>query len=189
MHNFHIDVCQNPELRKHLTALTQAAQAVLVSLHQYCEGWKRHQSLWKSDKAAALDKFQVLPFASDVCVRYYWDKSKPSREKLIDRDESCCHHSHKLLPKFARHALKSQCSDESLLPMLRQSCQGARCGNSAWRTMPGLPRNWASCSPVWIWDLCISTWAPLQLQSGKRLWRGSEYFVSACAPKTCLPWR
>ncbi len=60
MHSFHIDVCQNPELRKSLAGLTQAAQGVLVSLHQYCEGWKRHQSLWKSDKAAALDKFQVL---------------------------------------------------------------------------------------------------------------------------------
>ncbi|BDA41784.1 probable Dynein-1-alpha heavy chain, flagellar inner arm I1 complex [Coccomyxa sp. Obi] len=59
VHSFYIDICQNPELRKSLTGLTQAAQTVLVALHQYCESWKRHQSLWKSDKTAALDKFQA----------------------------------------------------------------------------------------------------------------------------------
>lgn len=68
MHSFHIDICQNPDLRKSLTGLTHAVQTVLVALHQYCESWKRHQNLWKSDKAAALDKFQVLQALVKICL-------------------------------------------------------------------------------------------------------------------------
>lgn len=59
VHSFHLDICQSPELKKALLALSQAAQPVLVEVHQYADSWKRHQSLWKSDKAAALDRFKV----------------------------------------------------------------------------------------------------------------------------------
>lgn len=81
VHSFYLDVCQSVELKKSLAALSQATQTVLVGLHRYCEGWKRHQSLWNTDKAVALDKFQVPSgFASiNPCPQRIWKQATPCR--------------------------------------------------------------------------------------------------------------
>ncbi len=44
---------------KTMLQLNQAIQKVINGVTRYIEGWRRHSQLWKTDKAAVLDKFKA----------------------------------------------------------------------------------------------------------------------------------
>ena len=39
--------------------LNQSIQGTIGNVNRYIESWRRHQSLWKTDKASVLDKFRA----------------------------------------------------------------------------------------------------------------------------------
>lgn len=39
--------------------LNQAIQKAINSINRYSDSWRRHQSLWKTDKSSVLDKFKA----------------------------------------------------------------------------------------------------------------------------------
>ena len=78
VHSFHLDACSSPELRKAVLGLTQGVQRALAGLAGPVEAWRRHQPLWKGNRAIALDKFKVSqspPRLLHACL--------PARKSLI----------------------------------------------------------------------------------------------------------
>lgn len=39
--------------------LNQSIQKAISGVNKYAESWRRHQSLWKTDKNSVLDKFKA----------------------------------------------------------------------------------------------------------------------------------
>ena len=54
---FYTDVASNPAIIKVSFTLNHTIQKTLHAVSRHIEGWRRHQSLWKQDKASILDKF------------------------------------------------------------------------------------------------------------------------------------
>ncbi|DBA95316.1 TPA: Dynein heavy chain cytoplasmic [Trebouxia sp. C0006] len=59
VHTFFTDVSQNPQIVKTMLNLTQSTQKVIFGITRYVESWKRHQALWKTEKASVMDKFKM----------------------------------------------------------------------------------------------------------------------------------
>ena len=57
--SFFMDIGSNPAVIKHMIALNQAVQKALGGVHKHMDAWRRHQSLWKLDKAAILEKYKA----------------------------------------------------------------------------------------------------------------------------------
>lgn len=61
--------------------LNQSVQRAVNGINRYADSWRRHQSLWKTDKGSVLDKFKSKdpPNAafeeklSKYSKVYYWD--------------------------------------------------------------------------------------------------------------------
>jgi dynein heavy chain len=56
---FYWDVASNPAVIKSMLTLNQAIQKAIHGVGRYIEGWRRHASLWKTDKGSVLDKFKA----------------------------------------------------------------------------------------------------------------------------------
>ncbi len=50
--------------------LNQSIQKAIGGVTKYADSWKRHQALWKTDKASVLDKFK----ARDPSAAQFEDK-------------------------------------------------------------------------------------------------------------------
>ncbi|KAL6757976.1 dynein heavy chain, N-terminal region 1-domain-containing protein, partial [Haematococcus lacustris] len=56
---FYWDVAGNPQVIKSMLMLNQSIQRAISGINRYIESWRRHQSLWKTDKSSVLDKFKA----------------------------------------------------------------------------------------------------------------------------------
>lgn len=43
----------------YLPCASQSVQRAVNGINRYAESWRRHQSLWKTDKGSVLDKFKA----------------------------------------------------------------------------------------------------------------------------------
>ena len=68
VHSFYLDACASPELRRAVLALAQGVQHALAALAGPVEAWRRHQALWKSNKAVALEKVKVPGRPLSCCM-------------------------------------------------------------------------------------------------------------------------
>jgi hypothetical protein len=50
---FYWDVASNPGVIKAMLQLNQSIQKAISGVSRYVEGWRRHSTLWKTDKARA----------------------------------------------------------------------------------------------------------------------------------------
>lgn len=55
---FYWDVASNPQVIKTMLQLNQSIQRTINGVMRYIDSWRRHQALWKSDKANVLEKFK-----------------------------------------------------------------------------------------------------------------------------------
>ncbi|GMH41526.1 hypothetical protein BSKO_09436 [Bryopsis sp. KO-2023] len=56
---FYWDVAANPQVIKTMLTLNHSIQKAISGINRYVESWRRHQSLWKTEKTAVLEKFKA----------------------------------------------------------------------------------------------------------------------------------
>jgi len=54
---FYWDVAANPSVIKTMLTLNHSIQKTISGLNRYVESWRKHQTLWKQEKSAILEKF------------------------------------------------------------------------------------------------------------------------------------
>lgn len=56
---FYWDVAGNPQVIRTMLQLNQSIQRTIAGVNRYADSWRRHQTLWKTDKGSVLDKFKA----------------------------------------------------------------------------------------------------------------------------------
>ncbi|KAG8456021.1 hypothetical protein GDO86_001999 [Hymenochirus boettgeri] len=90
--SFYNDIYQNPQIEEQARIINQNMHRILTSLTKYLNRWKRYRSLWKLDKAIAIEKFAARKptcVSYDEKLQFYTKMSlEVTREPLI-KDENC----------------------------------------------------------------------------------------------------
>eukprot|EP00798_Chlamydomonas_sp_ICE-L_P031817 gene31817-7021_t len=88
--NFYWDVAANPQVIKAMLQLNQSIQKAISGVNRYLESWRRHQSLWKTDKSSVLDKFKAR---EPTCSSFEEKLAKYTKPMEYDQDfiQVSCH--------------------------------------------------------------------------------------------------
>ncbi|GLI59150.1 hypothetical protein VaNZ11_000978 [Volvox africanus] len=105
---FYWDVAANPQVIKTMLQLNQSIQKAISSVNKYTESWRRHQSLWKTDKSSVLDKFK----ARDPSAAQFEDKLSKYAKMAVEISAQAKDFDQDFI-RVSCHALASSVCDEA----------------------------------------------------------------------------
>ncbi|PNH08033.1 Dynein-1-alpha heavy chain, flagellar inner arm I1 complex [Tetrabaena socialis] len=106
---FYWDVAANPQVIKTMLQLNQSIQKAISSVNKYAESWRRHQSLWKTDKNSVLDKFK----ARDPAAAAFEEKLSKYSQMATEVSDQARDFDQDFI-RVSCHALASSVCDEAL---------------------------------------------------------------------------
>ncbi|KXZ49756.1 DHC2 protein [Gonium pectorale] len=106
---FYWDVAANPQVIKTMLQLNQSIQKAITSVNKYAESWRRHQSLWKTDKSSVLDKFK----ARDPPAAQFEEKLSKYAKMAVEISAQANDFDQDFI-RVSCHALASSVCDEAL---------------------------------------------------------------------------